>query len=130
MENDMSDSPIQELVTNIVAEYVGAELTKEKGIELAARIVQGVLMTRQGAGLPDKAGRSTQCSANEKSGAIPEPEEEKKPERPNYPPGFTPPEERKKGRTLAVISHPYDDPTKPIDEQDGAAPFAIRTKGE
>jgi hypothetical protein len=123
MENNMSNSPIQELVTNIVAEYVGSELTKEKGIELSARIVQGVLMTRQGAGLPEKAGKSTQTSANDKSGVPPT--KEKK--RPNYPPGYTPPEERKP-RTLAVVSHPYDDPTKPVDEQDGSAPFAIRSK--
>lgn len=122
----MSDGPIQDLVTNIVAEYVGIELTKEKGIELAARITQGVLMTRQGAGLSDKAGRSTQCSAKEKDGTLGE-EPKGEPKKPNYPPGYTPPEERKP-RTLAVVSHPHDDPTKPPDEQDGTAPIAIQAK--
>lgn len=128
---------IQELVTKIVADYVGEELTKEKGIELSARITQGVLMTREGLGLPEKPGRSTQCSANEKSGAIEQPNKEaekaeeqveEKPKRPNYPPGYTPPEERPERKTMAIVSHPYDDPTKAPEDQDGTAPIAIQKK--
>ena len=111
----MSDSPVRDLVVNIVKEYLGQELTTELGIEIASRITQGVLMTRQGTGLPGKPGQSVQFSQNERRGDIEQPEEEEANEEPP-----------KKTRTVAIVSMPYDDVTKPADQQDGSRPIRIQ----
>ncbi len=131
----MSDTPIQELVTNLVGEYVGKYLGKKEATMLVGRIVKGVLMTREGAGLSEKPGRSTQCSANEKSGSVTKKTEEGAvvSERADVkkkipmPPGYEDPK-NKKPRTLAIISMPYDNPNQDVADQDGSAPFAIQER--
>jgi len=106
------NSPMQDVVTGIINDYVGKYLSKKDAPELVGRIVKAVLMTREGTSLPNEPGVATAASANEKSGHL-----SAEPEHLDTP--------KKNSKVVAIVSMPYDDPRKSPDDQPGSMPFTI-----
>lgn len=137
----IEDSPMTNLVRGILFDYLGNRLTKKTINEILTRIVKGVLMTREGIGLPPE-GIGTNFSDTEVRGDHPEMQPEKPKEVvPNVYDGkkgakaivAEPEKEKPKDseyRVKAIIATPGAGETNPNDPHDiiPVGPVAYKTK--
>lgn len=132
---------VKNIIDAVLTEHIGDTLTLELAAKLSAQLVESVLMSREGAGLPEKPGDSTNrkfegtnlrteeskkgkkvIMADDNPPKDPEPEPE--PDLSKLAKELEPP----KPRAKAIVSAPFEgyDPSRDPEDQPDTMPFTIR----